>query len=125
MRASPDQWTHHEGAPSIYRQPREVRLAHIRHTKKGFPSCMHTTVLTHSRHQRIPSNTSRNIHYHDISVGALRKETLASPKRAIGSRPKHTSSRRHSRHYIVNAEELGLIWWVDKYCMVRHWLNRS
>ena len=34
----------------------EVRLAHISHTKRGFHSCTHTMVLTHSRHQRFPSH---------------------------------------------------------------------
>src|SRR6266540_482392 len=102
MRASPDQ-----------RSPQRCTKAftgnHGRYawptsnTQKGFSSCTHTTVLTHSCHQKIPSNSSRTFPEHHISLGALGKETLASPERAIGSRPKHTSSRYHSRHYIANA----------------------
>ena len=48
--------------------------------------------------------------------GSLRKETPASPRRAVGSRPKQSTSRHHSRYYIINTGELrlnmvgGLVW---------------
>src|SRR5438132_1671170 len=92
MRVSPEQWSRHTDEPSIYRPPRAGDgLAHISHTKRGFHSCIHTTVLTHSLHPRFPS------HINGLSLNiiwvesALRKETPTSPKRAIGPSPKHTS----------------------------------
>src|SRR6266540_2307879 len=110
MRVSPYQWIHHEVAP------KHLHATHCRYTwttsvtQKGFSHFTHTTVLTHAHHQRFPSHIKvLSIIIHDIRLRVLfRKETPASPQRAAGTKPKHSTSRHHSRHCIINAGEIGL-----------------
>src|SRR5947207_1205657 len=85
------------------------------HSHHGFNTLTPPKDLIHS---------SRTFLEHDISVRVLlekrhqhlRREQL-DPDLSI------LVQGIHSRHYIVNAGELGLMWWVDKNCMVRHYLE--
>src|SRR6266540_7550932 len=112
MRASPDQWLHHTGAPRHLQATTEGTPGPHRSHKKGFSTVLINThkgfcLLTPQRsHPTLLNRLSLNMLY--IMEGALRKETPASPKRVVGSRPKHSTSIFHSRHYTINARELGL-----------------